>query len=150
MTVAADAPTRDAIVAAARAWIGTPYHHQGSVRGVGCDCLGLVRGVWRAVIGPEPGPVPAYSPDWAEATGRDTLIEAGRRHFRPIAADAIGAGDVAVFRWRPDWPAKHLAIATGAGTLIHAYDAAGGVVETPFARAWRRRLACGFRFPGVM
>ena len=40
--------TRDAIVAEARAWIGTPYRHQASLKGVGCDCLGLVRGVWRA------------------------------------------------------------------------------------------------------
>ena len=28
-------------------WIGTPYRHQASLKGVGCDCLGLVRGVWR-------------------------------------------------------------------------------------------------------
>ena len=41
--------TRAAIVAEARAWIGTRYRHQASVKGVGCDCLGLVRGVWRAL-----------------------------------------------------------------------------------------------------
>jgi hypothetical protein len=43
--------TRPLIVAETRAWIGTPYRHQASLKGVGCDCLGLVRGVWRAVIG---------------------------------------------------------------------------------------------------
>lgn len=31
------------IVAAARGWIGTPYLHQASLKGVGTDCLGLVR-----------------------------------------------------------------------------------------------------------
>lgn len=36
---------RNEIVAAARQWLGTPYRHQASVRGVGCDCLGLIRGV---------------------------------------------------------------------------------------------------------
>ena len=141
---------RARIVAAARSWIGTPYHHQASLKGVGCDCLGLVRGLWRELVGPEPEPVPPYSPDWAEASGRETLIEAGLRHFRPLAPGEIGAGDVAVFRWRPHWPAKHLAVATGAGTLVHAYDAAGAVVEAPFARAWVRRVDCGFRFPGVI
>ena len=35
------------IVDLARGWIGTPYLHQASCRGIGCDCLGLVRGVWR-------------------------------------------------------------------------------------------------------
>jgi NlpC/P60 family putative phage cell wall peptidase len=39
------------VVAAARDWLGTPYHDQASVKGVGCDCLGLVRGVWREVVG---------------------------------------------------------------------------------------------------
>jgi len=46
--------TRAAIVAEARSWIGTRYRHQGSLKGVGCDCLGLVRGVWRNCIGAEP------------------------------------------------------------------------------------------------
>ena len=39
--------TRAAIVAEARAWIGTPYRHQASLKGIGCDCLGLLRGIWR-------------------------------------------------------------------------------------------------------
>ncbi|MGA8997361.1 MAG: peptidase P60, partial [Pseudolabrys sp.] len=42
---------RKDIVAETRRWIGTPYRHQASLIGVGCDCLGLVRGVWRAVVG---------------------------------------------------------------------------------------------------
>jgi len=46
--------TREAIVAAARSFIGTPYHHQASCKKAGCDCLGLIRGVWRDVYGPEP------------------------------------------------------------------------------------------------
>ena len=54
------------VVGAARGWIGTPYVHQASVRGAGCDCLGLLRGVWREVIGAEPETPPAYTPDWAE------------------------------------------------------------------------------------
>lgn len=42
--------SRQIIVAETRDWIGTPYRHQASLKGVGCDCLGLVRGVWRAVV----------------------------------------------------------------------------------------------------
>ena len=38
---------REQIVAAARGWVGTPYRHQASLKGIGADCLGLVRGVWR-------------------------------------------------------------------------------------------------------
>ena len=66
---------------AARDWIGTPYHHQASVNGVGADCLGLVRGVWRDLMGLEPEAPPAYSRDWAEADGCETMLEAARRHL---------------------------------------------------------------------
>lgn len=135
------------IVAAARGWIGTAYHHQASARGVGCDCLGLVRGVWREVVGSEPEMAPPYSPDWAEAKGEETLLDAAGRHFVP--ADAIRPGSVLVFRWRRWAPAKHVGIATDAGRLVHAYDSAGRVVETTLSAAWRRRLAGIFDFPGV-
>ena len=59
--------SRAAIVFEARNWIGTPYRHQASLKGIGCDCLGLVRGVWRNCIGAEPEAPPPYAPDWAEA-----------------------------------------------------------------------------------
>jgi NlpC/P60 family putative phage cell wall peptidase len=141
-------PTRTAIVAAARAWIGTPYRHQASLRGIGCDCLGLVRGVWRDVIGPEPVLVPPYTPDWAEAHGRETLAEAARGHLSEIAPADAAAGDVVLFRWREHYPAKHCAILAGPGTLIHAHDGAA-VAEAHFAPWWQRRIAFAFAFPGV-
>jgi NlpC/P60 family putative phage cell wall peptidase len=141
-------PTRTAIVAAARSWIGTPYRHQASVRGIGCDCLGLVRGVWRDVIGPEPVFVPPYTPDWAEAHGQETLAEAARGHLAEISPDAAEAGDVVLFRWREGYPAKHCAILSGPSTLIHAHDGAA-VAEAHFAPWWQRRIAYAFAFPDV-
>ena len=53
--------TQQQIAAAARGWCGTPYAHQASLKGTGTDCLGLVRGVWREVMGAEPEHAPAYS-----------------------------------------------------------------------------------------
>ena len=69
-------PTQAAIVAEATSWLGTPYRHQASLKGVGCDCLGLLRGVWRAFYGNEPETLPAYTPDWAEAKWAETFAEA--------------------------------------------------------------------------
>ena len=140
---------RDVIVAAAREWIGTPYLHQASLRGVGCDCLGLVRGVWREVIGAEPEQPGPYSADWAEAGGVESLALAGARHFVPIAPDSIAEGDVLLFRWKPHVPAKHLAIATGRDLMIHAHDGAQ-VCEVALTPWWRRRMAFAFSFPGVV
>jgi NlpC/P60 family putative phage cell wall peptidase len=98
--------TRATLVAEARSWIGTPYRHQASLKRVGCDCLGLVRGVWRAVQGEEPEPVPPYAPDWAEASRRETFAEAGRRHFAEIDPAEFRPGDVLLFRWRAGFIAK--------------------------------------------
>jgi NlpC/P60 family putative phage cell wall peptidase len=140
--------TRSALVAEARAWIGTPYRHQASLKGVGCDCLGLVRGVWRAVCGAEPEPVPPYSRDWAEAGQRETLAEAAGRHMREVDCADFLPGDVLLFRWRAGLIAKHAAIATATDLMVHAHDGAA-VAELAIAPWWRRRLAFVFRFPGV-
>ncbi len=139
-------PIPDIIVAEARSWIGTPCRHQASLKHVGCDCLGLLRGVWRPVMGAEPELPPPYSADWAEA-GADTLVAAARRHLAEVATAHLQPGDVLLFRWRETLPAKHCAIATSADTMIHAHDGAA-VAEVVFRPWWRRHLAHVFRFPG--
>ena len=138
---------RAEIVEAARAWVGTPYRHRASLCGVGCDCLGLVRGVWRVVVGPEPEPLPVYTPDWAEASGAETLRAMMIRHFS--RADGVKAGALLLFRWNAGAPSKHCGIAVGGGRLVHAYDAAGRAVEGALAPVWSRRLVATFDFPGV-
>lgn len=70
---------RSDIVDVTRTWLGTPYEHQASLLHVGTDCLGLLRGVWREVVGAEPEMPPPYTPDWAEARAEETLLGAARR-----------------------------------------------------------------------
>ena len=140
--------TRDDIVAAARGWIGTPYLHQASLRGVGADCLGLVRGVWRELLGAEPEALPAYAPGWAEMGGGETMAEAARRHFVEIPYTEYQAGDVLLFRWRAHLPAKHAGIAVPGGAMVHAQEQAF-VTEAALSPWWQRHLAFAFRFPGL-
>ena len=137
------------VAAVARRWIGTPYVHQQSLRGIGCDCLGLLRGVWRELNGTEPERPPAYTPFWAEETGRETMLEAARRHLVPAPEGAeITEGDVLLFRYRRHLPARHAGIATGPDAMIHAMNGSG-VVEAPIGPWWRRRIAGVFRVPVV-
>ena len=135
------------IVAQARTWIGTPYRHQGSRKGVGCDCLGLVRGLWAEIMGHEaerPGP---YAPDWAERGAADRLIIAARQHCGdPIAMSDARPGDILLFRWRDGVSAKHAGILSGHDHFIHAYEAVG-VIESVLVPCWRRRIAAVHRFP---
>ena len=141
------ADLRARIVAEARRWIGTPYHHQASLPGVGCDCLGLARGIWRSCIGPEPEAPGPYSPDWAEALRVESLALAAGRYLIPVALDAWRPGDALLFRWRAHVPAKHLAIAVSRETMIHAHDGAC-VAEVAVSGWWLRHLAYAFAFPG--
>lgn len=139
---------RAEIVEAARLWLGTPYHHQASLCGVGCDCLGLVRGVWRELCGAEPEQPPPYSPSWAESLRQETLALAATRHLLPIAVSEAQVGDVLLFRWREHLPAKHCAILATPDSIIHAHDGAS-VAEIAFTPWWRRHLSHAFSFPGV-
>lgn len=140
--------TRQAILAEAREWIGTPYRHQASVKRAGCDCLGLVRGVWRALYGGEPERAPAYTPDWAEREGAETLRDAARRHLNEIGIEAARPADVLLFRMDAQSPMKHAAILDESDHLIHAYWGRA-VVRSRFAPWWRARCAAAFSFPDV-
>jgi NlpC/P60 family putative phage cell wall peptidase len=140
---------RARVLGAARSWLGTPYRHQASVKGEGSDCLGLVRGVWREVLGAEPEAAPVYEPDWAEAGGEEVLWAAARRWLVEIPSARAVAGDVLLFRMAAGVPAKHCAILSDdaeEGRMIHAYWGRA-VVESWMGRWWRRRLVAAFAWP---
>jgi NlpC/P60 family putative phage cell wall peptidase len=139
-------PTAERIVAEALEWVGTPYRHQGSLKGVGSDCLGLVRGVWRAVYGEEPEAPGPYAGDWAEATGEDRLLAAAHRHCVARTKEDAVPGDLLLFRWRPNVPAKHAGILVAADRFIHAYQG-HSVLVSALVPHWRRRIAGVFVFP---
>jgi NlpC/P60 family putative phage cell wall peptidase len=142
------APSRAAIIAEARDWLGTPYRHQASAKGAGCDCLGLVRGIWRAFYGAEPEAAPPYTPDWAELCAQETLRDAARRHLVEIKLNDARPGDVLLFRMSADAPMKHAAIISAPDQIIHAYWGRA-VVESRMTPFWRSKLAAAFSFPGV-
>lgn len=138
----------DDVVIAARAWIGTPYHHQASQQGVGTDCLGLVRGVFRSLYGFEAEVPPAYSRDWAEAGKKETMLAAARRHLIAKSVEDLAIGDVIMFRMKSYSVSKHTGIATTSTSMVHAME--GLPVREIYLNAWwRRRIAAVFSFPGT-
>ena len=134
------------VITAARSWLGTPYHDQASLRGVGCDCLGLARGVWRDVVGPEPFPIPPYSRDWGETGPREVLADGARRMMPELDRSEAGPGALILFRMMPRAIAKHVGILTNPDTFLHAYERLG-VIEEALTPTWRRRIAFAFLFP---
>lgn len=137
---------RALVLAEARSWIGTPYRHQMSVKGAGCDCLGLVRGVWRALYGPEPEALPPYAPDWSERSATDMLSAAAGRWLDPLDLSEVQAGDVLLFRYAPSGFARHCALLSAPDRILHAWRGQS-VCETALGPFWRRRISGAYAFP---
>ena len=140
----------DRAVSVARDWLGTPYIHQASQKGVASDCLGLIRGIWRELYGEEPEAAPDYTPDWGEFGSHGLLMDGAMRHMLAVErAAALAPGQVLLFRMRAGAVAKHLGIVSAAGDaprFIHAYTH-HGVIDSPLTAPWRNRIAARFRFP---
>lgn len=144
-----DLETGALAVEAARAWIGTPFRHQGSCQGIGADCLGLVRGVWRALHGAEPWLVPAYEEAWAESGFGARLEQALGEHLCQRDTECRRPGDVLLFAIGGASAGRHLGILTRTAwgeAFVHAYTR-HGVVESHLTTPWRRRVKGCFAFP---
>lgn len=139
------------VVAIAESWLGTPYLHQASARGLGTDCLGLARGIWRDLHGAEPIAPPPYTRDWGESSGREVMWESARAFLIEVPLSTAGPGALILFRMVATSPAKHCGILVpgpaSQRTLIHARETTG-VSREPFTLPWRRRAVAAFLFPG--
>lgn len=144
--IATSLTNTDRVVDLARSWIGTPYHHQASLKGIGCDCIGLIRGVWRELYGDEAEEIPAYSRDWGDVSGDDDLIGAANRHLIAVSKADLRDGCVFAIRWRGSASAKHVCIMSRDGRFIHGYEKSG-VVETTLSPLWRTLIVGVWRYP---
>lgn len=138
--------TADDIVEIAREWIGTPYRHQMSRMGVGCDCLGLLRGVYRMVyVSGDPEEVPNYSASWGDHRMDDPLLEIGDRYFHRLPPKTRQVGDVIMFRMKRDMAVKHCGIASHENHMVHAYSG-HAVQEDALTDWWQKKIVATFRF----
>jgi len=116
---------RAAVVAEARSWLGTPFHHQGRIKGAGVDCAMLLAEVYEScgiVRRVDPG---YYPPDWHMHRDAERYLDQLLGYARELDR-APSPGDVAVFRFGRTF--SHGAIVTEWPAVIHAYWAAGRVV----------------------
>lgn len=122
---------RSQVAAQARAWLGTPYHHHGRVRGVGVDCAQLLAAVFEAcglVPHQELGNYPAQ---WHLHRGAELFIDrlqaAGAR---PVQTPELG--DVGVWRYGRAYSHGGVVVGQGAGgvpLIVHAYVQRGVVLS---------------------
>lgn len=130
------------VITAARALIGSPYVLQGRAPGVGIDCIGVP-----VVIGQQLGlGIGDHRAYGAEPCGGqfEQLIA-----DRLDAATAAAPGCVLLFRSLSSKQAQHCAVLTDSGTIIHAWQKMGGVVENGYRGFWPKLLLAAYCFPGI-
>ena len=139
---------REEALQLARTWIGTPYKHQAMKKGLGCDCAGLVMGIWNELYGrpPKDFVLPPYTASWAEETGLQLMVDAGNKYFTQVPISEMLPGDVIMYRMYSKGPTKHSGILASPNTMIHAYNH-HNVMESGLINNKGSQLTHVFRFP---
>lgn len=146
--------TRSQIVAEARTWIGTPWHHQGRLKGPsgGVDCVGLLVGTARAC-----GLALDDVTDYPRRPQGDRLITELRARLDEIPVADAQPGDALAYWHAAVGIAQHIGLKTDRG-MVHSFLEGGRgvrnrdpgrVIETSIDEVWTPRLVAAFRLRGL-
>lgn len=121
--------TRDRIVAEAKSWIKTPFHHEARIKGAGVDCANLLIAVYSAVgLVPEFTP-DHYPPDWHMHRDEPRFVKALLDYADPLPEGELPLpGDVAMFRYGRH--EAHGSIVIAWPMIVHAWSDAGMVTTS--------------------
>lgn len=127
-----ESDSRQRIVAAARAWRGTPYHHMADLKGVGVDCAMLLVRVFCDLGLVERFDPRPYTKDWMLHRSEENFLGHLLARAREVATP--GVGDVALMRVGRCFAHGAIVTETAPLTILHAYSPARRVVEEAIAR----------------
>jgi NlpC/P60 family putative phage cell wall peptidase len=138
------------IVTQARTWLGTPFHHQGRLKGKGCDCLGLIVGVAEELNLKSKEGVCFSSYDqinYSKEPDCQKLISILNRVLLEVPPTEAEQGDIGLFLCSNN--PQHLAIFSNGNhglSIIHSEARARKVVEHRLDEEWHNRLIKVFRW----
>jgi len=141
------------LIAEARSWIGTPYHHQARLKGVGVDCAGVPICVGRNLkLFPPEMDITHY----ARVPDGVSLIDHCNQWMSPIPIEDAMFSDIGIFRFAYD--PQHLGILAdylhGGFSVIHSLDrngsVRGSVIEHRLANKFKDNMIACYRIPGVV
>lgn len=135
---------RDPVIIA-ESWLGTPYIHQAAKKGIGCDCLGLIRGIYSEFYNVPLIVPPPYNPGWGEHTGNETLYAGAKEYMIEDDSLTFKRGHVILFRHKPELIMKHCGIVVDDQRMIHSIQKQG-VCYTHYANSWKRKAITSFHF----
>lgn len=142
-------PTVNNLIAEAREWLGTKYHHQASVKGVGADCVGFLKGAAVNVGLISLEEASAYPTDYSRQPSGGMLRRLVGQNLVQVPFEERRPGDLGLMRFQSD--EQHLFMFTSVDPdyIIHA--AQQGVVEHRFDfQTMRQQTARVYRFPRLL
>lgn len=138
---------RAELITLARQWVGTKHHHQASIKGVGADCVGFLKGLAleAGLITPE---LAATLPtDYSRQPSAGQLRRLMGELLVPVAYEARAPADLILIRFMLD--PQHLGMITAMHPDYIIHCAEKGVVEHRLDSVWRARIMRVYRFPGL-
>jgi len=123
---------RQHLIEVARTWLGTKFHDQQGLKGVGVDCAHLLAGVAIEAGVVKPFEIEPYSPQFMLHSGDERFIGYVERFAHEIAEADAQPGDIVLYKIGRSY-AHGAIIVEWPKAVIHAFKTYGAVVETePF------------------
>ena len=123
----AEQEQREAVVAEARTWIGTPWHHMAAIKGAGVDCAMLLARVYIEVgLVAEFDPRP-YPTDWMLHRSDERFL--GYLLSRSHQVEKPEVGDAMILRVGRAFAHGGIVSRAEPLTLIHSFRPVGAVIE---------------------
>ncbi len=141
---------REAIVQEALTWRDTPYHNAAALKGVGCDCAGLVIGIAKALaLLPLDWQPLYYSPDWHLHRNEELLLQTLHDlRFPVVSAVARQPGDILLMQYGRVCSHTAILVACNPPYIIHAARDYGRVVHQRLDTTLAARVRSCYTFPG--
>ena len=137
---------RAEIIKEARTWIGTIWQHQQALKGVACDCVGLIRGTlnkWGLEVDADDL---RYSRQ--PYHDEEKMYEICKKYLTEIAIEETQPGDILLFGAK-NLPAYHIGIISYDSFIIHTWQDVGKVTESRMDQNWENEIRFAFKVPGV-
>lgn len=133
--------TRQDVINEARTWMGTRFHHQGRLKGVGVDCIGILSGTLQVL-----NLLKYDNINYTKDPDSDKLVSICDKYLIKIPIEEAKPGDVLLMSWRRG--PQHMALLTDQG-ILHAHIGVKKVVEHVYDDEWKARTVAAYNIPGL-